>query len=901
MRSHGLFVSIFFLIVHSAFGQLELLLDVNTQPSPAAFPEHFVAYGDQYLFTLDDDELGRELWISNGTLAGTHILRDINLGNDAFDEDPCFTVLGGIAYFFADDDIHGLELWRTDGTLQGTWMVKDVYPGDTGGVGDELIVCGGKLFFPGRDDGHGMELWVSDGTTTGTYMVEDIVPGFSSSNPGSLTDFNGTLVFQAYDDTHENELRRIDSSLGGQMEYITDNPLGSTYIDDLAVSGPSLFFTGYGQASTEFYFMDGSFVLTSLPAFSSTQGYVDEMQGFNDGRVLLAFAGSGTWETTLWLTDGNGQTQLESSTGPLTEVAELFHFNGLIYFQAAQGSTGVEPYVTNGTTLGTLLIQDINTSGDSDPYDFVSDGNYVYFLADDDVNGTEIWKTDGTPGNTSLAVDLTPGPASSSIYELVGSTAGLAFAFEDPTADGNLATFSDGSTAGTTKLVLSGPVTESSAINGLHDLGNKTIFSAKDGVHGRELWVTDRTSTGTVLLADQNPGPDKGVYTAIGHAYNGQFLYVGQDASSGYELFTTDGTIESPILFYEVNFGFEDGCSGGFFELDGWLYFSGTNATSGSELWRTDGTRPNTELFYDAVPGPAGSDMSFRADLGGVAILTARNDQGENTIWRTDGTTMGTYLVGNYGTGLPISIGTAQGLHFYRSCDGGTCQIWQTDGTISGTQLCSFLAPYVDQVNGFLAIGDGAYFFVQYDQGGGKGSFYWDGNTTVTSLYDGGLVNSNTFSFGQVEFNGKIAAIALTPNGSELVVMDPLTMGVEVIDILPGPGSGATGPLTVHEGQLYFVGTNGNGPKGLWRSDGTAAGTYPVTEPGEIYDIGAFHSTPDGLLITGTGSSGHELYIYRPQGRLAMRAILQGAYETSTALMRDALRENGKHPANHIL
>ena len=38
------------------------------------------------------------------------------------------TVAGSVAYFAATDAAHGEELWRTDGTAAGTKLVKDIRP-----------------------------------------------------------------------------------------------------------------------------------------------------------------------------------------------------------------------------------------------------------------------------------------------------------------------------------------------------------------------------------------------------------------------------------------------------------------------------------------------------------------------------------------------------------------------------------------------------------------------------------------------------------------------------------------------------------------------------------------------------------------------------------------------------
>ena len=37
--------------------------------------------------------------------------------------------IGSTAYFTADDGVHGLELWKSDGTAAGTVLVKDINPG----------------------------------------------------------------------------------------------------------------------------------------------------------------------------------------------------------------------------------------------------------------------------------------------------------------------------------------------------------------------------------------------------------------------------------------------------------------------------------------------------------------------------------------------------------------------------------------------------------------------------------------------------------------------------------------------------------------------------------------------------------------------------------------------------
>ena len=87
------------------------------------------------------------------------------------DPGPFFD-LGHTTVFFASDGIHGRELWRSDGTDAGTVLVKDVAPGPADGVTTIGHAADGVLYFPGAAGG----LWRSDGTAAGTSRLADLTP-----------------------------------------------------------------------------------------------------------------------------------------------------------------------------------------------------------------------------------------------------------------------------------------------------------------------------------------------------------------------------------------------------------------------------------------------------------------------------------------------------------------------------------------------------------------------------------------------------------------------------------------------------------------------------------------------------------------------------------------------------
>src|SRR5262245_23926880 len=122
-----------------------------------------------------------------------YLLTDLNAGL-ASSSPYSFQNLGSFTYFAATDAAHGTELWRTDGTAAGTTLVKDISPGPASSQPSVLTEAGGKLYFRADDGLHGVELWRTDGTATGTVMVKDLIAAAGAgSYPGHLVNANGTL------------------------------------------------------------------------------------------------------------------------------------------------------------------------------------------------------------------------------------------------------------------------------------------------------------------------------------------------------------------------------------------------------------------------------------------------------------------------------------------------------------------------------------------------------------------------------------------------------------------------------------------------------------------------------------------------------------------------------------
>ena len=107
--------------------------------------------------------------------------------------------MNGTLFFTANDGTTGEELWKSDGTAAGTVLVKDINPGSASSYPSNLTNVNGTLFFTANDGTGSAKLWKSDGTAAGTVPVANLVSS-------SLTNVNGTLFFSADDGIHGTEL-----------------------------------------------------------------------------------------------------------------------------------------------------------------------------------------------------------------------------------------------------------------------------------------------------------------------------------------------------------------------------------------------------------------------------------------------------------------------------------------------------------------------------------------------------------------------------------------------------------------------------------------------------------------------------------------------------------------------
>ena len=80
--------------------------------------------------------------------------------------------------FRATSAATGSELYVTNGTIDGSALLKDINPGGGNSTpGDFTPLDNGRVLFAATDAASGRELWITDGTAAGTVRLSDIAGG----------------------------------------------------------------------------------------------------------------------------------------------------------------------------------------------------------------------------------------------------------------------------------------------------------------------------------------------------------------------------------------------------------------------------------------------------------------------------------------------------------------------------------------------------------------------------------------------------------------------------------------------------------------------------------------------------------------------------------------------------
>jgi ELWxxDGT repeat protein len=869
-----------------------LVKDINDVPNNF-IPQNVISVGNTTFFTAQTADLGVELWKTDGTTAGTGLVKDILPGPHS-SAPQSLTNVGGMLYFSAMTTDLGTELWMSDGTADGTKLVANINPGDRSSNPRNLVNLNGALVFAADDGFTGQELWTTDGTIRGTRRMADI-RGNGGSNPDLLTVVGNNLYFIANDGSTGTELWRTDGTSGEtrQVRDIRPGTAGSAPSSLTNLSGKLLFVANDGSSGAHIWTTNGTDAGT-VPVTGTQTGLnnPNPLQLTVVDDILYFTADTNATGRELWKTNGTPiGTQLVRDIrqgGSSSDPLSLVSVGGQLYFTADEGLSGRELWTSDGSTLGTVLVADLKANGSANPTLLTDVDGTLFFTADDGNQGraSELWKVSGQ-GETPQLVKVFAGTRTTSLQSFAAINGDLFFSFQyNLTSTTTAMEFwkSDGTETGTVKVKSSTLDSNPGALirGGINvsynpefsyvDVNGTLFFAANDGLSGEELWKSDGTAAGTVLVRDINQGSTGSGLTDFTRV--GGKLYFSAYGNSGARgLWVSDGTTAGTQRI-EVPLDRELSDPRDLVSFRGKLFFTATGRSDeGRELWQSDGTREGTFVVKDIAAGSDSSNVQSLTVVGDRLYFSADNRRDGQLLWKSDGTSDGTSIVSSR-SGQPKLLTAAGNRLFFLS----QRMLYVTDGTDAGTakltdgEVAEVPMAYM---NGIL------YFHGSND----LGFELWRSDGRIAGTYllkeinthnEPGAAHSNISELTVI--GQTLYFSAFTPGeGSELWKSDGTTSGTgRVLDIRPGTEGSYPEQFRNAGGILYFVANDGIHGYELWRSDGTEVGTRLVSDllPGVgSTDIRVYpYQVPrlmtgngDTLYFSGNdGVTGHELYRFSP-------------------------------------
>ncbi len=892
-----------------------LLLDINTTTLDDFPPRDVNSYGlqaagNRLFFLANAGGAGYEMWTSDGTSAGTQIIRDLCPGT-CDGNAGLIGALGNVMLW--STGIGTAQLWRSDGTRPGTFALTgpdvklqafgapttaffrgsfyfggcsgpgsgfnqdcDLWKSDGSAAGTRifhrsphvfewLFVAGDKLYFLKGDD-QGADLWVTNGTPRGTVQLRHFADGPNLAPHGAVS-AGGRLFFLARDGGASEQLWTSDGTAAGTRKLTSFpgfEPLGT--FPKLKPEGNRLYFLADDSLhGLEIWRSDGTAAgtvrVTDLMDDSPFTGNGSDILT-EVGGVVVFRANDPRSPSQLWMSNGTPES---TAPFPLCTSCALDPYTGLIdsggkaFFLLYPGGGKTQLGVTDGTTAGSRALPLCNfCSVDAlRPWK----GGLLLLLSASSQT-PQIWLSDGTPKGTGPFINLPGGVNQSDPLELAEIGTRLYFL----TTNGTPGLWARDA-AGTIQPVYSFPRAEPTSEPGrLAALGNRLLFTAWNGSSPFDLWSSMGTPETTNRLSLPPEIDWNDAATGLVPAAGLLFFQIRTDFDSS-DLWRTDGTRQGTFVIAHLT-GTNPAAM---VPYQGKLYFF-----HDAQIWRTDGTPQGTVKTGDypadlnavevAAPGP-----------NGIYLKTVTNPF-HTEFWVTDGTTAGTRQLTHFNgpgvAGWPPLFTTLGSNVYFSWLDG----LYKTDGTPQGTTLVRASSSF-DLATQLAVFQGQLYFFTAASSSEVPLRLWRTDGTPAGTVQISQFPGQDVFNFPVqlIPFAGKLFFnVDDGVHGIELWATDGTPDGTALVrDLDPGPLSSKPTQLTVAGGRLFF--TAGDDLHGieLWQSDGTADGTRLVQDIAPQ----AFSSSPAELTVAGDnlyftaddGVRGREVWVLPLSGSTACR------------------------------
>lgn len=800
---------------------------------------------------------GCELWTSDGTPKGTRLLKDIIPGQGGtFPSSPVSFGSGEATRvaFLAHSASDSRDVWVTDGTGAGTVRVFD---GSLTHSESQTSMCGsipGGFFFETRlQNTEDPALYFSDGTEAGTWPLNPVTGETRERFTGSYAYVISGSTCYFLTDSHE--VWRSDGTLAGTTKVVTlPEAHAKHWPESLAVAGSRLFIEGRLFADRYVWRCPtvGGDLSDITPPEAAAAQYINFQPAASLGDDVFFSMGGGDEGYTLWASDGftSGTRSIPITIpGDPAErfiITEIVKWKGTLYFIAGNANNNDRGlWRSDGTAAGTVHLKTFGDVFVEIPDLQPDTAEYLYLqVLSEDYFTADTWQTKGDQASTKPVKNMP------SIWE-------------DPGDGPQFAHYQGGMIfSGAPKKALARPYmargrngrstllvkAEKSTADGIvphplpapsYELLDGYLLQFVDTGKSHELWrmTPDGTKSRSVwkLPAAMNDYEDQASFRGI--TASGA-VFALEPYHGVRQIYVTDGTRKGTRLLSEHQP--LDGTRSIDFQQAGDLIFYTVPDVENPQkttLWKTDGTVAGTSRVLAAGDISPGSVSSQMVPFLGSLWFFAIGSSGNAALWRSDGTTVGTVLVKEDWQGLTGeqagSLAVVGGkLHLSVGLPGAYA-IWESDGTAVGTTLVNPTLTFAT-IGPAVDLGGVAVFQARLASDTHEQWWRHFGNDT-RPVRDG--ISGRQVEFGDPRFYA-VAGTQLfyrgfSPDGdAELWVTDGTSAGTRrVKDIYPGPQSSGPDGFVASGDSVYFLALTAGSASRYWTSDGTEEGTVSLENP----------------------------------------------------------------------
>jgi ELWxxDGT repeat protein len=617
---------------------------VTDFPDPTAYGFAVEEVNGRAVVTVFTNNTRRPaLWATDGDPRSTTKLRDC-VGGCAGPAPLGSGVLGragGRMLFVSQDAAHGRELWSTDGTRAGTRMLIDLCPGSCSSfIYQDSPLLGGLSF--GVLNGSDPQLWLSDGTAAGTRPLTHLSLAARRVQLGSaFPAAAGNRIFFSVVSFEGEQLWVIEN--GRERQVTNLNPEApSADPQALTVLGDRLLFqavTGNG-VTPGLWQTRGTAATTSLilaPLNPPARPFSPVMVAAGSWAAYLQETEARSGNFQLWRTDGTpaGTAQLTHIEPPDRIDLQLAALtNGRVLFIVERADRR-ELWRSDGTPDGTVLVEVIPGSASSPPpASLTALGTEAWLATGEETGGPlDVWRTDGTTAGTVRVASLVGDVQMKLPFVRAGGKVYFATTSPSGSKDGVL-WISDGTLSGTRGL-LGGP---GFSVLEMKEFAGNLFFLIAESAETAALWRTDGTATGLLRLHEfaavdeERLGPLQAIRPHGLTVLGDRLYFAAKGGPEGTELWASDGTAAGTVLVKDLD---PTGPSNPaqLTAAGGRLYFSAFDPLHGVELWQSDGTAAGTHRVQDIAPEKLSSSPDQLTVLGNRLFFAADDNLIGRELW----------------------------------------------------------------------------------------------------------------------------------------------------------------------------------------------------------------------------------------------------------------------------